>query len=153
VAADRDQAKVTIRSVLDRPGMAARIFKELAAAHVNVDIIVQNVSDKGHTDISFTIPLDDLSRARSVVAELTFKVDGAGITVDENVAKVSIVGIGMRSHSGVAYRMFEALAESGINIEMISTSEIKVSVVIAREQADRALQVLHDAFDLAATGA
>ena len=153
VAADRDQAKITIRSVLDRPGIAARIFQDLAAASVNVDIIVQNISDKGHTDISFTVPLDDLSTARSVVSELTDEVEGAGIVVDENVAKVSMVGIGMRSHSGVAYRMFEALAESGINIEMISTSEIKVSVVIAREQADCALQVLHDAFDLSATGA
>lgn len=147
VAADKDQAKVTIQHVDDRPGVAANLFKELAAAHINVDIIVQNVSEQGHTDISFTVPLEDLQRTRDTVNQLLDDLGATGVHYDDQIAKVSIVGVGMRSHSGVAYRMFEALAEHKINIEMISTSEIKISVVIERERADEAVRVLHDVFE------
>jgi len=148
VAVDKNQAKVTLLSVPDRPGVAAQIFKVLAAANINVDMIVQNVSDKGLTDVSFTVPRDDIDRARRTVDSLGKEIGVRGTTFDEDIAKVSIVGVGMRSHSGVAFRMFDALAANNINIAMISTSEIKISVVIKKDSADRAMQVLHDAFEL-----
>lgn len=148
VAADKDQAKVTVRSVSDRPGVAALMFKALAGANINVDIIVQNVSAEGHTDVSFTVPADDLFKARQVMDAIREEVDANDVQFDEGIAKVSIVGVGMRSHSGVAYRMFEALADRNINIDMISTSEIKISVVIRESEADEAVRVLHKAFDL-----
>ncbi len=149
VAADKEQAKITLQSVPDRPGVAARVFRELAAADVNVDMIVQNVSEDGHTDISCTVSTEDLGRARRAMEAIAGQVDARGVTYDEAIAKVSIVGVGMRSHSGVAYRMFNALAEHGVNIEMISTSEIKISVVVRRERADESVRVLHEAFGLA----
>ncbi len=148
VACDRNQAKITLERLPDRPGVAARIFQALAGANVVVDMIVQNVSAAGHTDLSFTVPLDDLERARAVVAGLDTGIGVEGVLCDEDIAKISIVGVGMRSHSGVAYRMFESLAQAGINIQMISTSEIKISVVIRREDADQAARVLHAAFEL-----
>ncbi len=148
VAVDKNQAKVTIQRVPDRPGVAATLFKELAAANVNVDMIVQNVSEHGHTDISFTVPRDEINRTRATVDGLLESIGSAGATYDVDTAKVSIVGVGMRSHSGVAYKMFEALSAHKINVEMISTSEIKISVVIRSAYADQAMQVLHDAFDL-----
>lgn len=148
VAVDKNQAKVTIQHVPDRPGVAAKLFQELAAANVNVDMIVQNVSDQGKTDISFTVPRDEVNRTRSTVDGLLESIGAAGATYDVDIAKVSIVGVGMRSHSGVAYRMFEALATNKINVEMISTSEIKISVVIRSAFADQAMQVLHTAFEL-----
>ncbi len=148
VAADKDQAKITLQSVLDQPGVAANLFKELAAANINVDMIVQNVSQEGHTDISFTVPVNDLNQTKDVVEKLLASVDARGMHIDENIAKVSIVGVGMKSHSGVAYRMFKTLAENSINIEMISTSEIKISVVIQECQADEAVQILHTVFEL-----
>ena len=148
VACDRNQAKITLERLPDRPGVAARIFQALAGANVVVDMIVQNVSATGHTDLSFTVPLDDLERARAVVAGLDTGIGVEGVLCDEDIAKISIVGVGMRSHSGVAYRMFESLAQAGINIQMISTSEIKISVVIRREDADQAARVLHAAFEL-----
>lgn len=148
VAADKNQAKVTIQHVPDRPGVAAMLFKELAAANVNVDMIVQNVSEQGHTDISFTIPRDEINRTRSTVDALLETLVASGATYDVDIAKISIVGVGMRSHSGVAYKMFEALSEHKINVEMISTSEIKISVVIRSAYADDAMQVLHEAFEL-----
>jgi aspartate kinase len=148
VAADKNQAKVTLQGVADHPGVAARIFKDLAAANVNVDVIVQNVSEQGRTDISFTVPQDDLPRSRRAVEELAAQVEVRGVNFDEAIAKVSIVGVGMRSHVGVAYRMFEALAARRINIAMISTSEIKISVIIRKDQADEAVRILHDAFEL-----
>ncbi len=148
VAVDKNQAKVTIQHVPDRPGVAAKLFQELAAANVNVDMIVQNVSEKGQTDISFTVPRDEVNRARSTVDGLLEGIAAAGATYDVDIAKVSIVGVGMRSHSGVAYRMFEALSTNKINVEMISTSEIKISVVIRSAFADQAMQVLHTAFEL-----
>jgi len=150
VAADKEQAKVTLQHVPDRPGVAARIFQDVAAASVNVDMIVQNISEEGFTDMTFTVPAEDLARARKVMNELVANVDAAGVIYDEDIAKISVVGVGMRSHTGVAHRMFSALAENGINIAMISTSEIKISVVIEEAQADQALQVLHEAFELEA---
>ena len=148
IAADTNQAKVTIQSVPDHPGIAARVFKDLAAANLNVDMIVQNVSEEGHTDISFTVPADDIHTARSCVDAIRDETEAKGATYDDNIAKVSIVGVGMRSHSGVAYRMFSTLAEHDININMISTSEIKISVVIDQDKAQEAVRVLHDAFEL-----
>ncbi len=145
VAADKGQAKVTVSSVADRPGVAAALFKALAGAHINVDMIVQNVSAQGRTDITFTVPQTELAKARKVLAAQQHD----DVTVDEEIAKVSIVGVGMKSHSGVAFRMFDALAKADINIGMIATSEIKISVVIRRAQADKAVQVLHKVFGLA----
>ena len=148
VAADKKQNKVTIQHVPDRPGVAAKVFKELAVANVNVDMIVQNVSEKGFTDISFTINEDDLPKTKRAVETLSRKIGGRGSDVDKGVAKVSIVGVGMRSHSGIAYRMFDALAKNNVNIEMISTSEIKISVVIRKADADKAVRALHKVFGL-----
>jgi len=149
VAADTEQAKVTLQRVPDCPGVAARIFQAVAGANVNVDMIVQNVSEAGFADISFTIPLVDMAAARKVMESNADSSQAKEIVYDESMAKVSIVGVGMRSHSGVAHTMFKTLADNGINIEMISTSEIKISVVIDKEQSDAAVQVLHAAFGLA----
>lgn len=148
VAVDKNQAKVTIQRVPDRPGVAASLFKELAAANVNVDMIVQNVSEHGQTDLSFTIPRDEVNRTRAAVDGLLESIGAAGATYDVDIAKISIVGVGMRSHSGVAFRMFDALSQNKINVEMISTSEIKISVVIRSAYADQAMEVLHEAFEL-----
>lgn len=144
VAADKNQVKLTVGALPDKPGVAAGLFKELAKANINVDMIVQNVSAQGITDLSFTVPRTELGKARKVLHALDYQ----SVHVDEDIAKVSIVGVGMKSHSGVAYRMFEALAKANINIGMIATSEIKISVVIKKEQADKATQVLHKAFEL-----
>jgi len=150
VAADKKQAKVTILKVPDRPGIAAGIFKALAKANINVDMIVLNVSRQGQlADISFTVPINDLQQSLSVVESVVPEVASSGVTHDKNIAKVSIVGVGMRSHSGIAARMFSALAENGIDIHMISTSEIKISVVIPKAQANKAVKVLHKEFELA----
>ncbi len=148
IAADKNQAKATLLGVPDTPGVAARIFKALAAANVNVDMIVQNVSAAGHTDLSFTVSQDEVSKTRRVVEPLVKAVKAAGLNFDENIAKVSIVGVGMKSHSGVAYKMFDILARNRINIEMISTSEIKISVAIRSTGADQAVRALHKAFGL-----
>ena len=144
VAADKNQVKITVGALADRPGVAAGLFKELAKANINVDMIVQNVSEQGQTDISFTVPRTELGKARKVLQGLHYEKAG----IDEDIAKVSIVGVGMKSHSGVAYRMFEALAKADINISMIATSEIKISVVIKKDKADAATQVLHKVFGL-----
>ncbi|MEM7396278.1 MAG: aspartate kinase, partial [Verrucomicrobiota bacterium] len=152
IAADKDQAKVTIQAVEDRPGMAAHLFKELAEAHVNVDMIVQNVSEESATDISFTVPRDDLVRTENALEGLSETLGAKGVNVDEDIAKLSIVGVGMRNHSGVAHRLFDALARNEINIQMISTSEIKVSVLIKTDQADKAMEVLHEEFKLEELG-
>lgn len=142
IAADKNQVKITVPTLPDVPGAAANLFKDVAESGINVDMIVQNVSGPGDsTDITFTIPVDDVTKVTSVL--------GGEVSVDEDIAKVSIVGVGMRSHTGVAYAMFDALAKSDINIEMISTSEIKVSVVIRKDKADEAVRVLHEAFELA----
>ena len=147
-ALETNEAKVTIRDVPDKPGVAATIFGAIARAHVNVDVIVQNVSAQGTTDLSFTVATSDVPAARRAAEELAAELGTGQIEVDENIAKVSMVGVGMRSHTGVAEKMFEALAREKINIQMTSTSEIKISVVIDAEGGERALQALHDAFEL-----
>jgi aspartate kinase len=151
VALDTDEAKVTIDDVPDRPGVAARIFKAIAAEGINVDMIVQNVSHEAKTDMSFTAPRADLQRLRDALDALTAEIGAARFTVDDEIAKITLVGAGMRSHPGVAADMFDALATEGINIEMISTSPIRVSCVIRRADADRAVQVVHTRFGLGAS--
>lgn len=147
VAVSREDAKLTLTGVEDRPGVAAAIFGPLADAEINVDMIVQNVADGGaHTDITFTVPKADLSRAAALLGEAPLAFDK--LVPDSNVAKVSVVGVGMRSHAGVAQRMFATLAARGINIEVISTSEIKISVLIDEEYAELAARALHTAYGL-----
>lgn len=148
VALQKDEAKVTICDVPDKPGIAAIIFKELAVNNIVIDMIVQNVSRTGTTDISFTVLKEDLARTLKVAKIVAREVGAGEVIKDENIAKVSIVGIGMRSHSGIAARMFKALASKKINIGMISTSEIKISCVIEKRHAETALRTLHDEFGL-----
>ena len=148
VAINKDEAKVTICDVPDKPGIAAKIFKDIAKENINVDMIVQNVSRTGSTDISFTVPGSDLNKTVKVAKEIAKSIGAGDITSDSQIAKVSIVGIGMRSHSGVAANMFEALAEKGINIEMISTSEIKISCVVTKKHGEDAVRAIHDKFGL-----
>jgi aspartate kinase len=149
VAYDKNQSKITILSVPDRPGIAAKLFNSIAEAGIVVDIIVQNTSSDGKsTDISFTVPKSDLHKARMITEDVVNQLGAKGISVDENIAKVSIVGVGMKTHSGVAAKMFETLAMHGINIMMISTSEIKVSCVIDSMYTELAVRVLHEAFEL-----
>jgi aspartate kinase len=147
VAHDVSEAKLTVHGVPDRPGVASALFEPLAAAGVNVDMIVQNVSTAGHTDISFTVPTQHISTARSIAEEVAEEVEAGGVDVDEEIAKVALVGAGMKAHPGVAARMFSVLAESGINIHMISTSPIRVSCVIAAAQVEDAVRALHAAFE------
>jgi aspartate kinase len=149
VTYDTSEAKVTIARVPDRPGIAAAVFRALADESVNVDMIVQNVSTEGHTDISFTVPKEDLSRAKKVMEQLVDDVEASGFTSDEAVGRVSLVGAGMKTHPGVAATMFETLAAASVNIEMISTSSIRISCVVAESDVERAVRVLHDAFELA----
>ena len=148
VTHDASEAKVTIAQVADRPGVAASLFRALADAAVNVDMIVQNVSTAGHTDISFTVPKDDLHRAISVMEKISTDLEATGITHDSNVARVSVVGAGMRTNPGVAATMFEVLAREGVNIEMISTSSIRISCVVPLPDVERAVLALHSAFGL-----
>lgn len=148
VSADKDQVQITLEKVPDKPGVAARIFKELAGASVNIDMIIQNDSTQGLTDISFTIPEEDLAKTHSIMRAASKKIGIKSIVVNKNIAKVSIVGVGMRGHSGVAFQMFKTLADQNINIFMISTSEIKISVVIDKKHADLAMRSLHKAFGL-----
>ncbi len=148
IAYSRDEAKITLRRVPDRPGVAAALFGPLAAASVNVDMIVQNVAADGTTDLTFTLGKADLPRARKLLDEVHAKIGYAEIVADADVAKISVVGVGMRSHAGVASTMFRALAEKAINIEVISTSEIKVSVLIGAEYTELAVRALHTAYGL-----
>jgi aspartate kinase len=147
---DKKQAKVTITGVPDKPGVAARIFKTIADAHINIDVIVQNVSEKGSTDISFTVSDTDAAKAAKVLQPIVKEIGARDVLSAGEIAKLSVVGIGMRSHPGVAAKMFETLAAHNINIGMISTSEIKISIIIALADADKAAKAIHDAFDLAA---
>ena len=151
IAHDTSEAKATILGVPDRPGIAARIFRPLADAGVNVDMIVQNVSAAGHTDISFTLPKEDLPNAEGILREIADQVAATGFTCDPDIAKVSLIGAGMKSHPGVAADMFDALAEAGVNIEIISTSSIRVSCVVRAADVERAVQAVHDRFRLAET--
>lgn len=148
IAVQEDEAKLTILRVPDKPGLAAKIFKKISDANVNIDMIVQNISEKDVTDISFTVVKDDLTKTKDVLDPFIKEIGAAGLAADENMAKVSVVGYGMRGHTGVAARMFDALANEGINIEMISTSEIKISVVIEKQYAKKAAKALHKEFEL-----
>ena len=150
VAYSRDEAKMTLISVADRPGIAAAIFGPLSEAGVNVDMIVQNISEEGRTDMTFSCPTDQVRRAEKAMtdAKAAGDINFHDIVADEGVAKVSVVGIGMRSHAGVAAKMFKVLSDEGINIKVITTSEIKISVLIDRKYMELAVQALHDAFEL-----
>ncbi len=149
VTHDTSEAKITIRDVPDQPGVAAQVFSALAEANCNVDMIVQNVSEEGATDISFTIPKEDLARAKRTVEAMVEHLGARAWSVDESIAKVSLVGAGMKTHPGVAAQMFNALAEADVNIHMISTSSIRVSCVVSGEQAEQAVRALHASFGLA----
>ena len=146
VTYDKDEAKITLLRVPDRPGLAAQIFSPIAEAHIVVDMIIQNASEDGTTDLTFTVSKADYKKAISLVEKTASAIQAKGIKVDPNIAKVSIVGVGMRTHAGVAAKMFQVLAREGINIEMISTSEIKISVVIGEKHTERAVRVLHETF-------
>ncbi|MBV1866657.1 MAG: ACT domain-containing protein, partial [Marinosulfonomonas sp.] len=150
VACSRDEAKMTLISVADRPGIAAAIFGPLSEAGVNVDMIVQNISEEGRTDMTFSCPVDQVSRAQAAMqaAKDSDDINYHDLVADTDVAKVSVVGIGMRSHAGVAAKMFHSLSAEGINIKVITTSEIKISVLIDRKYMELAVQALHDAFEL-----
>lgn len=148
IAYSRDEAKITVRGVPDRPGIAAAIFGPLSVAGVNVDMIVQNVSDDGTTDLTFTISRTDLPRAEAVLGDAKAAIGYRALLADRDVAKISVVGVGMRSHAGVASTMFATLAAKGINIQVISTSEIKVSVLIAADYTELAVRALHTAYGL-----
>ena len=149
ISLDRHQAKLTIAGVRDEPGMAGRVFSNIAAAHIIVDMIVQNASIGGTTDISFTIHEDELENARKILMPVVSEVGATRLNTASGVAKLSVVGIGMRSHSGVAARMFECLGRGGINIQLVSTSEIKIAVIIDEKDAERAAQLIHAEFGLA----
>ncbi|HOH73116.1 MAG TPA: aspartate kinase [Syntrophales bacterium] len=148
VTYDRDQAKITVINVPDRPGIAARLFTPLAEHNIMVDMIIQNASVDGFTDLTFTVSRKDVKQAAVLVQEAANDIGAARVEIDDSVAKVSIIGVGMVSHSGVAAKMFTILAKEGINIEMISTSEIKISCVVKAKYTELAVMVLHDAFEL-----
>ncbi len=148
VTAARDEAKVTLLGVPDKPGIAAMIFKPLSEANIVVDMIIQNMSAEGRTDLTFTVPRSDLKKAVEMIRRTLPELAEAGIKTDDSIAKVSVVGVGMRSHAGVAQKMFEILAKENINILMIATSEIKISVVVDAKYAELAVRVLHDGFGL-----
>jgi aspartate kinase len=146
VTYDKDEAKVTLLGVPDRPGLAAQIFGPIAEANIVVDMIIQNASAAGTTDLTFTVPKADYKKALAVVENMADSIQAKGVTVDPDIAKVSIIGVGMRTHAGVAARMFQVLSREGVNIEMISTSEIKVSIVIDEKNTERVVKALHKEF-------
>ena len=145
---DKNQAKITVKGVPDQPGIAAKLFNALAKASVSVDMIIQNISEEGHTDISFTVTTEHLTDAMTEVNKVNQEINAEKITADASISKISIVGAGMRSHSGIAARMFETLSRENINILMISTSEIKVSCIIDEKYTEQATRTLHTAFDM-----
>ncbi len=145
---NKNVAKITVRGVPDIPGVAARIFRQIAARGIVVNIIVQSASEAGHVDVSFTVPQPDLEGALEVVGTMQKELGAKEVTHDDGVAEISVVGVGMRTHSGVAAKMFQALADGGINIEMISTSEIKISCVVSEADAEKALRAVHGVFEL-----
>ncbi len=148
VAYNRDEAKITIKGIPDHPGIAANVFGPVAEAGINVDVIVQNISEHGLTDITFTVPRSDYNKTMELMQQVCRDMKARSVSGDDSVAKVSIVGVGMRSHSGVAKKMFEVLAAEGINIQMITTSEIKITVVIDEKYVELAVRALHSAFGL-----
>ena len=153
VSLDHDQAKLTVRRVPDRPGVAFAILGPVAKANIVVDMIIQNASAAGDTDVTFTVAKTDFRRALAMVEATAKEIGAHGVSADTDVVKVSVVGLGMRSHAGVAASMFETLAREGINIQMISTSEIKISVVVEAKYAELAVRVLHDGFGLGKSSA
>jgi len=148
IAYNKDEAKIAVMRVPDKPGVAAQLFSPLSKANIMVDMIIQNVSHEGFTDLTFTVPRGDFKKALKIVEETATRVGAAGVQTNESIAKVSIIGVGMRSHSGIASKMFETLSAEGVNIQMISTSEIKVSCVIDDKYTELAVRVLHQAFGL-----
>ncbi|MCM8764652.1 MAG: aspartate kinase [Candidatus Omnitrophica bacterium] len=146
VTLDEKQAKITFFNVPDRPGIAAKIFGELGNASINVDVIVQNVSTHGYTDLSFTVNISEFEKAFEIAKKLGKELNCKDVTSDTNIAKITVIGLGMMNHPGVAARMFKALADSGVNIEMISTSEIKISCIIKKEECQKALKAVHREF-------
>jgi aspartate kinase len=148
IAYDKNEAKIAVMRVPDKPGIAAKILSPLSDANISVDMIVQNVSEDGFTDFTFTVTKADFKKAMVITKEVATAIDAKEVMTDENISKISIVGVGMRSHAGVATKMFQTLAHEGINIQMISTSEIKVSVIVDAKYTELAVRVLHDAFGL-----
>jgi len=148
ISHNTDEIKITLRHVPDHPGIAAKLFTRLAKSRINVDVIVQNTSLQGFTDLSFTVGGTDRDAAEEIVSQTAVTIDANGYEIDDSIAKVSIVGVGMRAHAGVAAKMFETLHQAGINIQMITTSEIKVTVVVQRDKTTTAVNALHEAFDL-----
>jgi aspartate kinase len=146
VSLDNNQSKITISGVEDRPGLAAKIFGPIADAGIVVDMIIQNASADGRADMTFTVARSELRRALELVRMVANEIGTAGVRYEDQVAKVSIIGVGMRTHAGVAARMFQVLAAEGINIEMIATSEIKISVVVNTKYGELAMRALHDSF-------
>ncbi|MEW6777698.1 MAG: aspartate kinase [Bdellovibrionota bacterium] len=152
VAYDKNEAKVTLVRVPDKPGIAAKLFGTIGQANINVDMIIQNISSQGSTDLTFTVGRADLPRAKDIVEKIAKEVGAERVETDSNIVKVSAIGVGMKSHAGVAAKMFTTLAKEGINIQMISTSEIKVSCVIDQKYTELAVRALHDVFGLAEPG-
>jgi aspartate kinase len=148
VAYNKNEARITVRDVPDQPGVAARIFTPVSQAGIVVDVIIQNTSEQGNTDLTFTVPKTDYNRALHLVSQSAAAIGAKEVLGDPDIAKVSIIGVGMRNHAGVANRMFQALAAEGINIQMINTSEIKISCVIEEKYTELAVRTLHDAFRL-----
>ena len=148
IAYNRNEAKLTIRGVPDQPGVASTIFGQISEAHVNVDMIIQNVAQDGTTDLTFTVNRSEYTNARSILEKISTQLKAREVVGDDQLAKISIVGVGMRSHAGIASTMFEAMATEGINIELISTSEIKISIGVADRYVELAVRALHKAFGL-----
>jgi aspartate kinase len=148
VSYDRNEAKIAVREVPDRPGIAGKIFTPVSQASINVDMIVQNVSKAGTTDLTFTVPQSDLTQTLNIVKKVAKEIGAKEVETSTDIAKVSVIGLGMRSHAGIAAKMFETLARENINVQMISTSEIKISVIIDEKYTELAVRVLHDAFEL-----
>ena len=152
IAFQRDEAKLTIRGIPDQPGIAHEVLGPISESHINVDVIIQNASEKGLTDLTFTVPREDYHKCYGILEEVVTILGAQDVKGDDKIAKLSLVGVGMRSHTGVANTMFKTLAENEINIQMISTSEIKISVIIEEEKLERAVQALHSAFELEKIG-
>jgi aspartate kinase len=148
VVTDVSEAKVTVLGVPDQPGVSAALFEPLAGRNINVDMIVQNTSTEGTTDISFTVPRSDLRNAQEIVEQVAGQIGATGTTHDAEIAKVSLVGAGMKTSPGIAAKMFRTLADENVNIEMISTSTIRISVVVAQSDVERAARCLHSSFGL-----
>ncbi|MCL4557135.1 MAG: aspartate kinase [Deltaproteobacteria bacterium] len=148
IAYDKNESKITLVKIPDRPGIAAKLFKPLTDANINVDMIVQNISTEGNTDLTFTVAKSDFKRAMEIIKDIAKEVNAHDVISDQGIAKISIIGAGMKSHAGIAQKMFSALAKENINIQMISTSEIKISCVIEAKYTELAVRVLHEAFGL-----